>query len=56
MTPLVVAQYETLRRLFNFSNELRAIFGDSGMGKTMLMQRFCDDHPPLLDQRKGIER
>ncbi len=33
-----------------------AIYGDSGMGKTMLMQRFCDDHPPLLDQRKGIER
>jgi predicted ATPase len=33
-----------------------AIYGDSGMGKTMLMQRFCDDHPPVLDQRKGIER
>jgi len=33
-----------------------AIYGDSGMGKTMLMQKFCDDHPPLLDPRKGIER
>ncbi len=33
-----------------------AIYGDSGMRKTMMMQRFCDDQPPLLDQRKGIER
>ena len=33
-----------------------AIYGDSGMGKTMLMKKFCEDHPPLLDPRKGIER
>jgi predicted ATPase len=33
-----------------------AIYGDSGMGKTMLMQKFCEDHPPLVDPRKGIER
>ena len=26
-----------------------AIFGDSGMGKTMLMQKFCADHPPGVD-------
>jgi len=26
-----------------------AIFGDSGMGKTMLMQKFCTDHPPGVD-------
>jgi Cdc6-like AAA superfamily ATPase len=26
-----------------------AIFGDSGMGKTMLMQKFCADHPPGFD-------
>jgi type II secretory pathway predicted ATPase ExeA len=26
-----------------------AIFGDSGMGKTMLMQKFCTDHPPGFD-------
>ena len=33
-----------------------AIYGDSGMGKTMLMRKFCEDHPPLFDPRKGIER
>ena len=33
-----------------------AIYGDSGMGKTMLMKKFCEDHPPLVDPRKGIER
>ncbi len=33
-----------------------AIYGDSGMGKTMLMKKFCENHPPLLDPRKGIER
>ena len=26
-----------------------AIFGDSGMGKTMLMQKFCADHPSIVD-------
>jgi type II secretory pathway predicted ATPase ExeA len=26
-----------------------AIFGDSGMGKTMLMQKFCADHPSGFD-------
>jgi Bacterial TniB protein len=26
-----------------------AIFADSGMGKTMLMQKFCADHPPGFD-------
>jgi Bacterial TniB protein len=26
-----------------------AIFGDSGMGKTMLMQKFCADHPSNVD-------
>jgi predicted ATPase len=33
-----------------------AIYGDSGMGKTMLMRKFCEDHPPIVDPRKGIER
>ena len=32
-----------------------AIYGDSGMGKTMLMQKFCEDHPTLVDPRRGIE-
>lgn len=31
-----------------------AIYGDSGMGKTMIMQRFRDRHPPHLDRRTGI--
>jgi hypothetical protein len=33
-----------------------AIYGDSGMGKTMLMRKFCEDHPPIVDPRKGVER
>jgi chromosomal replication initiation ATPase DnaA len=33
-----------------------AIYGDSGMGKTMLMQKFCETHPPLLDPCRGLER
>ena len=32
-----------------------AIYGDSGMGKTMLMKKFCEDHPSLVDPRKGIQ-
>ena len=31
-----------------------AIYGDSGMGKTMIMQRFRDQHPPHLDRRTGV--
>ncbi len=27
-----------------------AIYGDSGMGKTMIMKRFRDDHPPSFDK------
>ena len=26
-----------------------AIYGDSGMGKTMIMQRFRSEHPPVFD-------
>ena len=33
-----------------------AIYGDSGMGKTMLMERFCSDHPARFDPEAGIER
>lgn len=33
-----------------------AIYGDSGMGKTMLMQRFCADHPARFDPEAGVER
>ena len=33
-----------------------AIYGDSGMGKTMLMQRFCSEHPAQFDFEAGVER
>ena len=33
-----------------------AIYGDSGMGKTMLMERFCSDHPARFDPEAGVER
>ena len=30
-----------------------AIYGDSGMGKTMLMQKFCEDHLPSSIRAKA---
>lgn len=30
-----------------------AIYGDSGMGKTMIMKRFRDQHPPIFDKSTG---
>lgn len=33
-----------------------AIYGDSGMGKTMIMQRFCNEHPPDFDASAGVEQ
>jgi len=30
-----------------------AIYGDSGMGKTMIMNRFRDEHPPRIDRSTG---
>ena len=33
-----------------------AIYGDSGMGKTMLLERFCSDHPARFDSEAGVER
>ena len=33
-----------------------AIYGDSGMGKTMIMERFRDDNPPGFDPVSGRER
>lgn len=32
-----------------------AVYGDSGMGKTMIMQRFRNQHPPLFDSQAGID-
>src|SRR5208337_1083808 len=33
-----------------------AVYGDSGMGKTMIMERFRDDNPPGFDPGTGRER
>ncbi len=33
-----------------------AIYGDSGMGKTMIMKRFRDKHPPTFNQLTGTLR
>jgi len=30
-----------------------AIYGDSGMGKTMIMKRFRDEHPPSFNPATG---
>ena len=33
-----------------------AIYGDSGMGKTMIMKRFRNEHPPVFDAAAGVEQ
>src|SRR3974390_2365002 len=33
-----------------------AIYGDSGMGKTMIMKRFRDEHPPGFNAVTGTLR
>ncbi len=49
-----------LNRLINHPRGTRmpsiAIYGDSGMGKTMIMERFRDDNPPGFDAVSGRER
>jgi Cdc6-like AAA superfamily ATPase len=32
-----------------------AIYGHSGMGKTMLVEKFRRDHPPIVDRNSGTE-
>lgn len=32
-----------------------AIYGHSGMGKTMLVEKFRRDHPPIVDRNTGCE-
>ena len=32
-----------------------AIDGHSGMGKTMLVEKFKRDHPPIIDHSTGVE-
>lgn len=33
-----------------------AIYGDSGMGKTMILQRFSSNHPPSFDPKAGVRQ
>jgi hypothetical protein len=51
---------EILERLLDRPRTTRmpsiAIYGDSGMGKTMIMEKFRRDHPPVFDSDAGIER
>ncbi len=51
--PRVQKAIQILERILDHPRTTRmpsiAIFGDSGMGKTMLMQKFCADHPPGVD-------
>lgn len=51
---------DTIDRLIDHPRTTRmpsiAIYGDSGMGKTMLMERFCVDHPPDFDPETGRAR
>jgi hypothetical protein len=32
-----------------------AIYGHSGMGKTMLVEKFKRNHPPIIDHSTGVE-
>jgi len=51
---------QVLQRLLDHPRTTRmpsiAIYGDSGMGKTMIMEKFRRDHPPAFDHNSGVER
>jgi hypothetical protein len=51
---------QVLNRLLDHPRTTRmpsiAIYGDSGMGKTMIMEKFRREHPPLFDGEAGVER
>lgn len=51
---------QLLNRLLDHPGTTRmpsiAIYGDSGMGKTMLMEKFRREHPPLFNGGAGGER
>ncbi|WP_258589766.1 TniB family NTP-binding protein [Mesorhizobium sp. AR02] len=32
-----------------------AIYGDSGMGKTMILEKFCDNNPSRFDPTTGVQ-
>jgi hypothetical protein len=51
---------DRLNFLFNFPKCARMqgllLFGDSGIGKTMVVEKFLREHPNQFDQDAGIER
>ena len=51
---------QVLNRLLDHPRTTRmpsiAIYGDSGMGKTMIMEKFRREHPPLFDGEARVER
>ena len=51
--PRVQKTLQILDQILDYPRTTRmpsiAIFGNSGMGKTMLMGKFCADHPPGVD-------
>jgi Bacterial TniB protein len=51
---------QVLSRLLNHPRTTRmpslAVYGDSGMGKTMIVEKFRRDHPPRFDRENGIEK
>ena len=51
---------QVLSRLLDHPRTTRmpsiAVYGDSGMGKTMIMEKFRRDHPPHFDHGSGVEK
>ena len=51
---------QILNRLLDHPRTTRmpsiAIYGDSGMGKTMIMEKFRRAHPPVFDSDAAVER
>jgi hypothetical protein len=51
---------QILNRLLDHPRTTRmpsiAIYGDSGMGKTMIMEKFRREHPVIFDGGAGVER
>ncbi len=58
--PRALQALERLRELIEHPRGTRmpsiAIYGDSGMGKTMIMKRFENEHPPACDPTTGTLR
>ncbi len=56
--PRAEAALAKLETLMSFPERARMpnllLVGDSGMGKTMIMKRFRDQHPSVFDRRTGV--